>query len=88
MGLFVVAFNFLNPVIAGASLLVIDPNNKITGFTNLFLIITIFEFIAVGLLTFVHYEDVVEEEYNSMRRNFFIMKEKINSYKDRIRRRK
>ncbi|HKZ39835.1 MAG TPA: MFS transporter [Candidatus Hodarchaeales archaeon] len=84
MGLFVFAYNFLNPIVGIlSSYLFLATPDPLAPYATLFLVVTIFEFIAMGLLTFIHYEDVVEGEYVLMRRRYSQMRYAMRGFRFR-----
>ena len=75
MGLFILATNLSTPIAAGAvTILGILTPNKLLAYSTLFLITSTLELIALGLLTFIHYEDVIDSEYKEFYYRYLIYK--------------
>lgn len=76
MGLILVAGGLLSPVAGFAVVVILNftPNDVLAGYSNVFLMTTLMQIIAIGLLSFMHYEDQIESEYRRYYRRYLIFK--------------
>ncbi|MHA1989561.1 MAG: MFS transporter [Candidatus Hodarchaeales archaeon] len=85
MGLFILAASFPTPIVAAGSAVIIGLNeNPLIGYGTLFLFATVLLFLALGFLTFVHYEDTIQNEYRQAYRKYEDVRNSIRRIGSRV----
>ncbi|MHA2364148.1 MAG: MFS transporter [Candidatus Hodarchaeales archaeon] len=88
MGLFILARDFPTPLVAFLIAMIFNVGGEtatLSNYSTLFLITTVVEFVAVFLLAFVHYEDVLESEYRQYYQRYLLFRGSIRKNVGKVR---